>query len=265
MPTRLTVIDMEEYGIEIAAAIKNLKRDGLECVFKDSSNLQPFVNLDLSFGDSNSELLQVIKKLGLMMSSLGHALYKGDIYVKPPSAKFTYVLMMDVESYINKLMISDVIGEEIVKFAKRIIEIMCHPECEVIKQIKFNWDLIEVKDGKCFSISNRDFIECPIDLKDIGLISPRAFAPYYDSSKDPAPSYFKESIENSFPNLATQINFLNKYYQCLTVNKFPHKCPKLVVAGPRDSGKLPGPLYFYQLFHLDILHLLLKRKPFQQQ
>ena len=41
-PTRLTVIDMEEYGIEIAATIKNLKRDGLECVFKDNSNLQPF-------------------------------------------------------------------------------------------------------------------------------------------------------------------------------------------------------------------------------
>ena len=93
---------MEQYGIEIVAAIKNLKRDGLECVFKDNSNLQLFVNFDLSFGDSNSELLQVIKKLGLMISSLGHALYKGDIYVKPPSAKFTYVFMMDLESYINK-------------------------------------------------------------------------------------------------------------------------------------------------------------------
>ena len=51
VPTRLTVIDMEEYGIEIAAAIKNLKRDGLKCVFKDNSNLQPFVKFDLSFGD----------------------------------------------------------------------------------------------------------------------------------------------------------------------------------------------------------------------
>ena len=85
VPTRLTVIDMEEYGIEIAAAIENFKRDGLECVFEDNSNLQPFVNFDLSFGDSNNELLHVIKKLELMMSSLGHALYKGDIFVKPPS------------------------------------------------------------------------------------------------------------------------------------------------------------------------------------
>ena len=47
-------------------------------------------------------------------------------------------------------MISDITGEEIVKFAKRIILIMCHPECEVIKKIKFNWDLTEVKDGRCF-------------------------------------------------------------------------------------------------------------------
>ena len=91
-------------------------------------------------------------------------------------------------------MASDVIVEEIRKFAKKIIEIMCHPECEVIKKTKFNWDLIEVKDGNCFSISNHDFIECPINLKDIGIISPRAFPSYYDSNEDPTPLYFKESI-----------------------------------------------------------------------
>ena len=196
---RLTVIDIEKYGIEITAAIKNLKRNALESVFKDNSNLQPFVNFDLSSGNSNSELLQVTKKLELMMSSLAHALYKGDIYLKLPPAKFTYVLMMDVESYINKLMVSDIIGEEIVKFAKRIIEIMCYPECEVIKQIKFNRDLIEVKDGNCFSTSNRDFIGCPIDLKGIGIISQRAFGPYYDSNAHPSRLHFEELVENSFP------------------------------------------------------------------
>ena len=39
---------MEEYGIEIAAAIKNLKRDGLECVFKDNFNLQTLLILILA-------------------------------------------------------------------------------------------------------------------------------------------------------------------------------------------------------------------------
>ena len=33
VPTRLCVTDMEEYGIEIAAAISNLSRDGLQCTF----------------------------------------------------------------------------------------------------------------------------------------------------------------------------------------------------------------------------------------
>ena len=113
VPTRLCVIDMEEYGAETAAAIRNLKRDGLHCVFQDNSKLPPFdgFNGSISFGDSNNELLQVIKKLEAMMVSLGHALYKGDIYVKPPSAKFTYVLMMSAESYINKLMVSEIIGD----------------------------------------------------------------------------------------------------------------------------------------------------------
>ena len=114
---------------------------------------------------------------------------------------------------------------------------MSHNECELIPQIRSNWDLIEVKDGYCFSISKRDFIECPIETRDVGKISPRAYAPYYNCKEEPVPLYFQQSIENSFPNLSTKINFLNKYYQSLTVKKFPHKCPKLVVAGPRNSGK----------------------------
>ena len=152
VPTRLCVIDMEEYGVETGATIRNLKRDGLHCVFQVCSKLQSFDDFDgsISFGDSNNELLQVIKKLKAVMVSLGHALYKGNIYVKPPSVKFTYVLMMGAESYINKLMVSEIIGEEIVKFSKRMIEIICQPECEVIGQIRFDWDLIEIQDEYCF-------------------------------------------------------------------------------------------------------------------
>jgi hypothetical protein len=34
-----------------------------------------------------------------------------------------------------------------------------------------------------------------------------------------------------------QTNFINKFYQCLLAHKIPQKTRKLVVAGPRDSGK----------------------------
>ena len=170
--------------------------------------------------------------------------------------------MMSAESYVNKLIVSEIIGEEIVKFSKRTIEIISHPQCEVIRQIKFDWDWIEVQDEYCFSVRKRDFIECPIDTKDIGIVSPRAYAPNYNSKEDPVPSYFKESIENSFPNLATRINFLNKYYQCLTVGKFPHKCPKLVVAGPRDSGKSTWASVFLSIIPFRSIASITKEKAF---
>ena len=91
MPTRLCVTDMEEYGIEFATAISNLSRDGLQCTFQDNSKLQPLseLDIDITFGESSNELFQVIKKVEAVMISLGHGLYKGDINVKPPSAKFT--------------------------------------------------------------------------------------------------------------------------------------------------------------------------------
>ena len=94
---------MEEFGVEMAATVSNLKKDGLQSIFKDNAKLQALSDFDIRFGDSDSEIILAIKKVNATMTSLGHALYKGDVYVKPPTAKFTYVLMMNVESYVNKM------------------------------------------------------------------------------------------------------------------------------------------------------------------
>ena len=42
---------------------------------------------------------------------------------------------------------------------------------------------------------------------------------------------------NSFPEDEIRANFLNKSYQCLLAGRIPHKVRKLVVYGPKDSGK----------------------------
>ena len=42
---------------------------------------------------------------------------------------------------------------------------------------------------------------------------------------------------NSFPDLRERMKFLNKFYQCLMAHRMPHKTRKLVVYGPKDSGK----------------------------
>ena len=59
----------------------------------------------------------------------------------------------------------------------------------------------------------------------------------YNCDLPPDPKYFQESIFNSFPDKQGRVNFLDKFYQCLMAGRMPHKCPKLVVAGPKDSGK----------------------------
>ena len=94
---------MEKFGVEMAVAVSNLKKDGLQSIFKDNSKMQALSDFDIRFGDPDNEIIQVIKKINATIMFLGHALYKGDIYVKPPTAKSTYVLMMNVESYVNKM------------------------------------------------------------------------------------------------------------------------------------------------------------------
>ena len=50
--------------------------------------------------------------------------------------------------------------------------------------------------------------------------------------------FSSKGILNSFPDPETRgANFLNKLYQCLMADKMPHKVRKLVVHGPKDSGK----------------------------
>ena len=72
----------------------------------------------------------------------------------------------------------------------------------------------------------------------MGLKTPRMFCPYDPASfSDAGVQKFRQSIENSFPDLVTQVTFLNKFYQCALGHGVPLKLPKLIVCGEQDSGK----------------------------
>ena len=132
---------------------------------------------------------------------------------------------------------NDAVNNELVNNFQAVERILSHPACEVVQQIKFDFDLIEVCNGFCFSTSKWAFIPKPIPSTQIGKLSPRAFIPY-DCSKPPRPGYFKQSVVNSFRDVEECTKFLNKlFYQCLSPFKMPQKTTKLVLAGPRDSGK----------------------------
>ena len=63
--------------------------------------------------------------------------------------------LMDVDTYLHKMMANDNLREDLVKHRDRIANLLKHPACELIKQIDFDFDLIEVMlpCGTCFRIS----------------------------------------------------------------------------------------------------------------
>ena len=52
-----------------------------------------------------------------------------------------------------------------------------NPFC-VIRPLTVDYTLIEVSDGKCWSVKERRFVENAIDEKEIGHVTPRAFLPF---------------------------------------------------------------------------------------
>ena len=50
-----------------------------------------------------------------MTFSNPHVLYKGMVYCKPKDASFTFVEMMDPESYLNKLLANEVLRVHVMR------------------------------------------------------------------------------------------------------------------------------------------------------
>ena len=243
-PCRLVVVNAIEFDVALHDAVTKLTSDGMKITIHSALTAQ--IN-GPCLAPTTDELSATIEKIASLMRICQHALHRGDVYAKPPDATMSYVKMMDVTSYVNKLLSNESIRASVLKHFATLVRLLSHPACEIVRQIEFDLDLIEVSNGYCFQISTRGFVYQPIPLDQYGLISPRAFVPY-DCGTAPRPGYFKQGIVNSFPDVAVRANFCNKFYQCLLAGKMPQKIRKLVAAGPRDSGKTS----WASIFHLII-------------
>ena len=235
-PVRLVAVTQNEYGDIMKERVQQPRSDGMCLFFDILEDLEsPFPSLR---DDSSSDLMQKIQDINKVMSNLSrpHMLYRGKVYAKPDGARFTFIEMKDTETYLHKLMASPSIREGILRNLEKLDKLMSNPACELFPQLQFDLDLIEVLDGKCLRISQRKFIDIPFTQQDFRNKSSRTYIPF-DSTLEPDAKFFKEGILNSFPDPETRVNFLNKFYQCLMAGKMPHKVLKLVVHGPKDSGK----------------------------
>ena len=140
---------------------------------------------------------------------------------------------------------------------------MSDTPCDLFPKISRNLDLMEVLGGKCFKISERRFIDTPLKEGDFQKLSPRMFTEY-NPDVEPKPLYFKEGILNSFPEEEVRARFLNKFYKCLMAGKMPHKTRKLVICGPKDSGKTSWVQLLLGVIPLRNVALLPRRNNYRQ-
>ena len=193
-PFHIFVVNAGQFLSKLQSVYNELNNDGLQIHLKGNlvgSNDDP---VSVSF-EPTSGVLSGIEKLANSMKALGHALYKGDLYGIPP--RYTYVYMMNIQTYLHKMMTNVNLREDLVKHGDRIASLLKHPACELIKQIGFDFDLIEVMlpCGTCFRTSERKFVHEPISNDYVGKVSPQKYVPY-DNSTTPHPKYLRESILN---------------------------------------------------------------------
>ncbi|XP_028403921.1 uncharacterized protein LOC114526506 [Dendronephthya gigantea] len=257
VPCCLLVVNESEFGDRLSAAVRNLESDGLVLNLANTK----VVNLVETPLSTNNEIAALIDKIDKCMKLCDHALYRSEIYTKPEGSKFTFVKMMDVTSYLHKLLANEVLRDKLIQHFQSVDRLLSHRACAIIHQIKFDVDLIEVSHCYCFSIKARKFIVCPIPESMRGKLSPRSFVPY-DCSKPPNPGYFRDGIVNSFPDDDVRARFLNKLYQCLLAFSMPHKVRKLVVVGPKDSGKTSWSNIFHRVIPASYIASLTNERQF---
>ena len=168
---------------------------------------------------------------------------------------------MDTETYLLKLMGGSALRQGIIKYLNTLNRLMSNSSYELFLQLRLDLDLIEVSGSKFFQISERKFIDCPLEAKEFGKVSPKMFVPF-DAGAPPQPKYFKDAIMNSFPEDEIRANFLNKFYQCLLAGRMPHKVRKLLVYGPKDSEKSSWFQVFLGLIPIQYVASITQEKQF---
>ena len=193
------------------------------------------------------KLTVLINDIAIAMKTLDYALYKGKVYKKCEDAKYTYSYKCDVKAFVNSLAANKSFKSRLIRDMKRVIDLLSDSDCELIRPITLDYNLIEVNQGYCWSIEERKFLKDPIPAEKVGLITPRAFS-HYDPFKDPNPKYFTEILENSLSQSQISL-FCEDFLRLLKFNQKKHKEKVPCLVGDADSGKTS---LFYPI--LGIIH-----------
>ena len=210
----------------------------------------------------SDKLTVLINDIGIAMKSMEYALFRGKVYKKCLMAKFTYAYKCEVKSFINCLAANESFKSRLLQDMRKVIDVLADPDCEVIRPICVDYNLIEVNSGQCWSIKERCFLSSPIPEEKIGLVTPRAFVKY-ESSKEPDAKYFREIVQNSL-NEAEIGEFCEDFLRLLNFNQKRHKDRVPCLVGDAKSGKTSLFLPILALVHHSKIATVTKQSAFNK-
>lgn len=114
-------------------------------------------------------------------------LYKGNVYKKIPESTRTYAFFKSPEDFLMSSLANADMANHIAMHVFTISKLLSVPSCRIIKNIKIDFNWIEVSDGWFFNIEKKRFDKNP-DIDG----SPRAFVLYKFENKVPYPKAFVE-------------------------------------------------------------------------
>ena len=236
-----------------------LDRFGFDGTTQGAPLERPLEDGEPRLGD---KLTVLINDISIAMRGLDYALYRGTVYRKCEGAVYSYSYKYDVKAFVNSLAANESFKARLLRGMKKVIDLLADPDCEVIRPIIVDYNLIEVNDGYCWSVSERRFLKTAIPADKVSLVTTRAFS-RYDPLKVPQPKYFREVVENSLSE-ADIAMFCEDFLRLLHFNQKKHKERVPCLVGEADSGKTSLFYPILGLIHHSNVTTVTKQKVFNK-
>ena len=120
-PVRIVLVNKEVYRDKITAVVRQLRSDGMS-LFIDTIDKPE--NPSPSLLEENTELMKAVGDINGVVANLSnpHVLCRGKVYAKLDAAQFTFVPMMDPDTYLNKLLANSTIRDSILKNIEKLLK-----------------------------------------------------------------------------------------------------------------------------------------------
>ena len=164
--------------------------------------------------------------------------------------------------FVNTLATNKQFKSRLIRDMRKVIDLLSDPHWELFQPLVIDYDLIEVNDGVCWSLKSRAFVKSPIEERQIGKVSPRAFC-VFDPGKEADPKYFQEILENSL-SVSEVATFCDDFLKLLNYHKKQHKDKVPCHVGNANSGKTSFLFPVQELIHHGNIATITKQRAFNK-